>query len=176
MALCSLRWRFLDSTIDQRIIIYARERRLDFRTEVDWRQSQLLLKVAFPVDVRTTKATYEIQFGNVERATHNNTSWDYAKFETPAQKWADLSERGYGVSLLNDCKYGYDVKGTTLSLSLIKSGVYPDPEQDQGTTFSPTACIPTPGTGCRAVLCRLRMNSTIPCGPCSVHLPRAGSW
>lgn len=127
-----LRWRFLDSTIDQRIIIYARERRLDFRTEVDWRQSQLLLKVAFPVDVRTTKATYEIQFGNVERATHNNTSWDYAKFETPAQKWADLSERGYGVSLLNDCKYGYDVKGTTLSLSLIKSGVYPDPEQDQG--------------------------------------------
>jgi len=126
------KWRFLDSTIEQRMVMYADKRRIDFETDVDWKQNQILLKAAFPVDLRATKATYEIQFGNVERPTHDNTSWDYAKFETAAQKWADLSERNYGVSLLNDCKYGYDVKGNTLRLTLLKSGVYPDPKQDQG--------------------------------------------
>jgi len=125
-------WKFLDSTIWQQMIVYANQRRIDFKTEVDWQQEQILLKTAFPVDIRSTKATYEIQFGNVERNTHWNTSWDYAKFETVGHKWADLSERDYGVSLLNDCKYGYDIKDKTIRLSLIKSGVYPDPTADQG--------------------------------------------
>jgi len=128
----NLDWQFLDSTIKQKMIIYANQRRIDFKTNIDWRQKQILLKTAFPVDLRTTKATYEIQFGNVERNTHWNTSWDYAKFETVGHKWADLSERDYGVSLLNDCKYGYDIKGQTMRLTLIKSGIYPDPEADQG--------------------------------------------
>jgi len=126
------KWKFLDSTIWQQMIVYANQRRIDFKTDVDWQEEQILLKTAFPVDLRSTKATYEIQFGNVERNTHWNTSWDYAKFETVGHKWADLSERDYGVSLLNDCKYGYDIKDQTMRLTLIKSGIYPDPTADQG--------------------------------------------
>ncbi|TDO91297.1 alpha-mannosidase [Halanaerobium saccharolyticum] len=128
----NLEWKFLDSTISQQMIVYANQRRIDFKTDVDWQEEQILLKTAFPVDVRSTTATYEIQFGNVERSTHWNTSWDYAKFETVGQKWVDLSERDYGVSLLNDCKYGHDIKDQTMRLSLIKSGIDPDPEADQG--------------------------------------------
>jgi len=128
----NLEWRFLDSVIKQDMIVYADKRRIDFKTEVDWSEEQILLKTAFPIDVRTTKANYEIQFGNVERNTHWNTSWDYAKFEVVGHKWADLSEGDYGVSLLNDCKYGYDIKDQTMRLTLIKSGIYPDPEADQG--------------------------------------------
>ena len=127
-----LEWAFLDSTIWQQLTVYANQRRIDFKTDVDWQEEQILLKTAFPVDVRSTKATYEIQFGNVERNTHWNTSWDYARFETVGHKWVDLSERNYGVSLLNDCKYGYDIKDKTMRLSLIKSGIYPDPTADQG--------------------------------------------
>jgi alpha-mannosidase len=125
-------WRFDDSTITQRLTVYARIPRIDFVTHVDWQQSQVLLKVAFPVDVHSTRATYEIQFGNVERPTHWNTSWDWARFETAGHKWADVSEGGYGVSLLNDCKYGYDVKDDVLRLTLIKSGIQPDPQADRG--------------------------------------------
>jgi len=131
-AVVRLKWRFLDSTIEQRMVVYANSRRIDFKTNVDWREHQVLLKVAFPVDIRATKATYEIQFGSVERPTHWNTSWDYAKFESVAHKWADLSEQDYGVSLLNDCKYGYDIKDNVMRLTLIKSGIEPDPEADQG--------------------------------------------
>ncbi|MFW5987970.1 MAG: alpha-mannosidase [bacterium] len=130
--LINLEWSFLDSTIKQKMIIYADQRRIDFETDVDWQEEQILLKTSFPVDLRTTKANYEIQFGNVERNTHWNTSWDYAKFEVVGHKWADLSEGDYGVSLLNDCKYGYDIKDQKIRLTLIKSGIYPDPEADQG--------------------------------------------
>ena len=114
------------------MIVYANRRRIDFKTEVDWHEHQVLLKAAFPVAVRSTKATYEIQFGNVERPTHWNTSWDYAKFETVAHKWVDLSQRDYGVSLLNDCKYGHDVKDNVIRITLLKSGIEPDPNADQG--------------------------------------------
>ncbi len=125
-------WPFLSSTIRQQLIVYANRRRIDFKTEVDWHEHQILLKAAFPVDVRSTKATYEIQFGNVERPTHWNTSWDYAKFETVAHKWVDLSQRDFGVSLLNDCKYGHDVKDNVMRLTLLKSGIEPDPNADHG--------------------------------------------
>jgi alpha-mannosidase len=127
-----LEWRFERSTITQRLIVYARTPRIDFDTRVDWQQSQVLLKAAFPVRVRSTRATYEIQFGSVERPTHWNTSWDWARFETVGHKWADLSEGGYGVSLLNDCKYGHDVKDDVMRLTLIKSGIAPDPQADRG--------------------------------------------
>jgi len=82
--------------------------------------------------VRATRATYEVQFGSVERPTHWNTSWDWARFEVCGHKWADLSEGDYGVALLNDCKYGYDIKDNVMRLTLIKSGIDPDPEADQG--------------------------------------------
>ena len=124
-------WRFMDSVITQRMTIYRSIARVDFRTEVDWRESQMLLKAAFPVDIRATKATFEIQFGNVERPTHWNTSWDFAKFETCGHKWVDMSEGGYGVSLLNDCKYGHDVKDNVIRLTLLKSAINPDPKADK---------------------------------------------
>lgn len=105
--------------------------RIDFNNKIDWKEKQILLKVAFPVDIHADKATYEIQFGNIERPTHWNTSWDYARFEVPAHKWADLSEGGYGVSLLNDSKYGYDIKDLVMRLTLLKSAIYPNEEADK---------------------------------------------
>lgn len=120
------------STIIQRVYIYRETPRIDFVTEIDWYEHQVLLKVAFPVAILADSATYEIQFGTITRPTHANTSWDAAKFEVPAQRWADLSETGYGVALLNDSKYGYDVQGHTLRLTLLKSGINPDPNADIG--------------------------------------------
>ncbi len=127
-----LRWRFLDSQITQRLALYRDSRRIDFITEADWNEHQALLKVAFPVDIRANHAVYDIQFGSIERPNNWNTSWDAARFEVFAHKWADLSEGDYGVSLMNDCKYGYDIKDNVLRLTLIKSGIYPDPNADQG--------------------------------------------
>ncbi|MGR3468810.1 MAG: glycoside hydrolase family 38 C-terminal domain-containing protein, partial [Shimia sp.] len=88
---------------------------------------------------------YEIQWGSIERPTHRNTLWDYAKFEVCAHKWADLSEADYGVALINDCKYGYDVKGDVLRLSLIKSATMPDPVADQGLHSFTYALLPHTG-------------------------------
>ncbi len=124
--------RYEDSSITQTVWLYDASPRIDFETEVDWHQRHQLLKAAFPLDIHAQEATYEIQFGHLTRPTHSNTSWDAMKFEVCAQKWADISEHGYGVALLNDCKYGYSAQGSTLSLSLLKSATYPDPEADQG--------------------------------------------
>jgi len=124
--------RFGDSHIVQVIRLAARSRYLDFATEVNWQETNRLLKVAFPVDVRSLRATYEIQYGHVERPTHSNTSWDVARFEVCAHKWADLSEPGYGVALLNDSKYGYDITGNVIRLSLLRAPTWPDPVADRG--------------------------------------------
>lgn len=122
--------RFLDSDISQDIILYRNLPRIDFDTTIDWKEKEILLKAEFPVDVNASKATFEIQYGNLERSTHRNTSWDEAKFEVCAHKWMDISETDYGVSLLNDCKYGCDVLGTTMRLTLLKSGIHPNPHAD----------------------------------------------
>jgi len=127
-----IRRRLLNSEIIQRVYLYRGSRRLDFDTWVEWRERHVLLKVAFPVDVLSPLATYDIQWGNVQRPTHRNTSWDWARFETVAHKWVDLSEGDYGVSLLNDCKYGHDVQGNVIRLTLLKSATYPDPNADLG--------------------------------------------
>lgn len=123
--------KFLDSTIIQNIYLYNDIPKIDFSTWIDWKEKQVLLKAAFPVDVHTDKATYEIQYGNLERPTHWNTSWDYAKFEVCAHKWADISEGDYGVALLNDCKYGHDIKDSVMRLTLLKSAVYPNVDCDR---------------------------------------------
>jgi len=120
-----------NSLIRQKIHFYANSRRIDFDTWVDWKDCQHLLKVHFPVDVHTDEATFDIQFGNLKRKVHTNTSWDWARFESCAQKWMDLSEGHYGVSLLNDCKYGHSVKDGCMALTLIKSGNVPNPVTDQ---------------------------------------------
>ncbi len=120
-----------NSTIRQKIIFYAESRRIDFVTYVDWKEHQTLLKVHFPAAVHTDEAAFDVQFGNLTRKTHRNTSWDVARFESCGQKWMDLSEGHYGVSLLNDCKYGHSVKDSNMALTLIKSGTEPNPTSDQ---------------------------------------------
>lgn len=131
-ACLEIRRRILHSDYVQRVTLAHNSARIDFETTIDWRERHVLLKVAFPVQVLSPVATFEIQWGNVQRPTHHNTSWDWARFETCAQKWADLSEGDYGVSLLNDCKYGHDVRDNILRLSLLRSPTAPDPEADQG--------------------------------------------
>ena len=108
--------KFMDSVIRQKVYFYANDRRIDFDTYVDWHESQQLLKVHFPVEVHSDEATFEIQFGNVTRKVHANTSWDMARFESCGHKWMDMSEGCYGVSLLNDCKYGHSVKDGNICL------------------------------------------------------------
>ena len=124
--------RILNSEYTQRISLSHHSPRLDFDTRIQWNERHILLKVAFPVDVLAPLATYEIQWGNVQRGTHHNTSWDWARFETCAQKWVDLSEGEYGVSLLNDCKYGHDIHDHVIRLTLLRSPTRPDPMADFG--------------------------------------------
>ena len=134
------------SQIVQDMIVYKDSKRIDFKTHVDWHESHKLLKVAFYTDIRSTKATYDIQFGHVERPTHWNTSWDWAKFEVCGHKWADLSETGYGVSILNDCKYGHNIKDNAIKLSLLKSSKAPDTEADMGEHEFTYSLYPHMGT------------------------------
>jgi len=131
-ATLEIKRQILSSPYTQRISLDYNSSRLDFDTWIDWRERKILLKTAFPVDVLSPTATYEIQWGNVERPTHQNTSWDWARFETAAQKWVDLSEGDYGVSLINDCKYGHDIHGNTMRLTLLRGTTAPDPEADLG--------------------------------------------
>jgi len=123
--------RFGNSTIKQRISLGPTPG-IRFDTEIDWQEEDKMLKVAFPVNVNSGRATYEIQFGNVERATHYNTSWDIAKFEVCAQKWVDLAEGDQGVALINDGKYGHDIHGNVMRLTLLRSPKAPDPLCDMG--------------------------------------------
>jgi alpha-mannosidase len=124
--------RILNSHYKQRISLTQGSSRLDIETVIDWRERHILLKVAFPVDLLSPVASHEVQWGHVQRPTHRNTSWDWARFETCAQKWVDLSEQNYGVALLNDCKYGHDIHDNVIRLSLLRSSTSPDPEADQG--------------------------------------------
>lgn len=124
--------RYINSLICQNIIVYDASRRIDIINDIDWHEHHTIVKAVFPVDILSNKATYDIQFGNVERSNHDNTSWDAAKFEVCAHKWCDLSEDNYGVSILNNCKYGHSVRGNEMSLTLIKCGTYPNPQADQG--------------------------------------------
>jgi alpha-mannosidase len=127
-----IRRRILSSAYVQRISLAHNSPRLDFDTSIDWQERHILLKTAFPVQVLSPVASYEIQWGNVQRPTHRNTSWDWARFETCAHKWVDLSEGGYGVSLLNDCKYGHDIRDNVMRISLLRGTTMPDPQADLG--------------------------------------------
>jgi len=123
--------RFGKSTIRQRISLGPTPG-VRFDTEIDWQEEDRMLKVAFPLNLNAARATYEIQFGNVERATHYNTSWDMAKFEVCAQKWVDVSEGDLGVALINEGKYGHDVHGNVMRLTLLRAPKAPDPDCDIG--------------------------------------------
>lgn len=144
-AVLQLRRQYRESEISQQICLYAHTPRIDFVTDINWHQHQVLLKAEFPVDIETDTCTYDIQFGNISRPITQNTSWEKARFEVPAHKWADCSEAGYGVALLNDCKYGYSVQPGKISLTLLKSGIFPNPQADQGAHHFTYALYPHAG-------------------------------
>lgn len=128
-------WTYENSRIIQVISLAADAAQLEFDTMIDWHEHQTLLKTGFPLVIRTDVSRAETQFGHLTRPTHANTSWDKARFETSMHRWVDLSETGFGVAAINDCKYGYDAKGSTLRLTLVKSPVFPWPEADQGEHY-----------------------------------------
>uniref|UniRef100_A0A8C2IWH1 Alpha-mannosidase 2C1 n=1 Tax=Cyprinus carpio TaxID=7962 RepID=A0A8C2IWH1_CYPCA len=134
------------STIKQEILLDACCPYIKFNTQVDWEESHKFLKVEFPVQVRSPNATYEIQFGHLQRPTHRNTSWDWARFEVWGHKWADLSEHGFGVALLNDSKYGYSIHENIMTLSLLRAPKAPDANADMGSHNFTYALMPH--TGC----------------------------
>jgi alpha-mannosidase len=118
---------------------------LRFKTEVDWHERHRLLKVAFPVAVSAREATYEVQFGHVERPTHFDDSRARAMFEVCAQRWADLGDGDYGVALLNDCKHGYDIHDGVMRLSLLRGPTHPDPTADEWSHTFTYAVMPHRG-------------------------------
>ncbi|MCE0522948.1 MAG: alpha-mannosidase [Methylacidiphilales bacterium] len=119
-------------SLTQRISLAAESPRLDFESRVNWHETDQFLKVEFPLALRSEFATYEIQFGHVRRPTHFNTTWDFARFEVSAHRWADLSEPNFGVALLNDSKYGYACHANVLRLSLLRAPKSPDAFADMG--------------------------------------------
>lgn len=131
-AIIEIKNHFQNSTFVRDVILYAGATRVDVKMLAEWHEKHILLKVAFPLSAHSDKATFEIPFGSVERPTTRNTPGEQAQFEVPAQRWADISDSKHGLSLLNDCKYGYDSKGNVLRLSLLRSPEYPDPHADEG--------------------------------------------
>ncbi len=123
---------FQNSTFVRDITVYEGVPRVDVKMQAEWHEKHILLKVAFPVSARSTKATYEIPYGSVQRPTTRNTPAEQAQFEVPALRWADISDATHGFSLLNNSKYGYDGKGNVLRLSLLRSPEWPDPHADEG--------------------------------------------
>ena len=137
---------FMDSLICQEFIFARGVDRIDVKNRIDWKNNQLLLKADFPFAINASRASFDIQFGHLERTTSENTSWEFAQFEVCAHRWADLSEDAFGLSILNDCKYGYDVKKGHIRLSLLRSSIMPDPTADIGQHEFTYAIYPHAGT------------------------------
>ncbi len=127
-----VRRAYRDSRITQTYRLLTGSRRLDVVTEIDWHERMVLIKARFPLAVHSHEATFETMYGVVRRPTHRNTSWDAARFEVSGHRFADLSEPGYGVALLNDGKYGHSAYRNELTLSLIRGPLYPDLFADEG--------------------------------------------
>jgi alpha-mannosidase len=165
---------FRKSRLVQDIILYDRLPRIDFATWVQWEERQVLLKASFPLEVRNSDAAFEIQYGIVKRPTHRNTSWEQEKFEVCGHHWADLSETGYGVSLMNDCKYGYDVLRNTLRLTLLRGTEFPDPEADRGTHEFTYSLLPHTGDAATADTVRRAWELNVPAMCISGATPAKG--
>ncbi|TFK38533.1 glycoside hydrolase family 38 protein [Crucibulum laeve] len=117
----------------------------NFDAIVDWHQRHEFLKFELPLNIHNDNATYETQFGYVQRPTHKNTTWDIAKFEVCGHKYADLSEFGYGVAILSESKYGFACQGNVMRISLLRAATAPDAEQDQGEHHFSWAVLPHVG-------------------------------
>jgi alpha-mannosidase len=124
--------RLNNSPVTQEVRLRRNSRRIDFVTIVEWQEKHRLLKVAFPVTVHAEEALHEIQFGHVRRPNHTSRKYDADRFEVPQQRWTALAEEGRGAAVLNDCKYGVNVVGNAIQLTLLKAGVAPDPHADEG--------------------------------------------
>ncbi len=135
----------LRSRLTQDMVLHSQSKQIDFETRVEWAEGYRLLKAAFDINVASGEALHEIQYGHVARPTHTNRPEDRAMFEVANQKWTDLSDNGYGVALLNDCKYGIRASGNRLALSLIKSNRHPDDRGDAGTHFFTYSLLPHEG-------------------------------
>lgn len=133
------------STITQDTVFHSTTPRVDFETVVDWRETHRLLKAGFDTTIFAETARHEIQFGHLQRPTHQNLSTDRARFEVSNHKWTDLSEAHYGVAILNDCKYGISVLGGDMRLTLLKSGTAPDHRGDNGVHRFDYALLPHQG-------------------------------
>lgn len=130
------------SVIEQYIILRAESARLDFRTQINWRESRKILRVLFNTQVRSLHASYDSQFGFVRRPTTFNNSWEIAKYEVVGHQYCDISEHNFGVALLNDCKYGYSVRDSTMRLSLLRAPKSPDDMADIGMHTMTYAVLP----------------------------------
>jgi alpha-mannosidase len=124
--------RLNNSTMSQEIALRRGSRRVDFRTQVDWQEKRKLLKVCFPVNIHADHAVHEIQFGHVCRPNHESRPFDADRFEVAQQKWTALMESARGVAVLNDCKYGVNVAGGSINLTLLRSPQAPDKTADRG--------------------------------------------
>jgi len=133
------------STLTQDMVFHAGTPQVDFETVVDWAEKRRLMKASFSLNVWAEQARHEIQYGYAERPTHTNLAQDRARFEVCAHKWTDLSDAGFGVALLNDSKYGVSVAGGEIGLSLLKSGVHPDPRGDEGRHLMIYSLLPHAG-------------------------------
>ncbi|GGT47680.1 alpha-mannosidase [Streptomyces kurssanovii] len=148
---------FGDSKVTQLIALAAGAKRLDIDTEVDWHETEKFLKASFPLDVHAERYASETQFGHFHRATHTNTSWEAAKFESCNHRFVHMEEPGWGVALVNDSTYGHDVTRTvrandagtttTLRVSLLRAPRFPDPETDQGVHRFRHALVPGASIG-----------------------------
>lgn len=157
------------SRIRQEVTLDACCPYVKFKTEVEWHEAHKFLKVEFPTTVHSPNATYEIQFGHIQRPTHRNTSWDWARYEVWGHKWADLSEHGFGVALLNDCKYGYSVHRNVMTLSLLRSPKSPDATADMGQHQFTYAIMPHTGSLQEANVIQFAYNINYP-----LHIVPAG--
>jgi len=138
----------------QDIALYAGADQVEVVNDIDWHETHVLLKAAFPLAATNSHATYEIPFGSIERATTRNNSWERAQFEVPAQRWADLGDGQHGFSLINESKFGYDDQGNVLRLTLLRSPAWPDPEADRGHHHFGYALYPHAGDWKQALTVR----------------------
>lgn len=133
------------SHFTQDISLDAGADQVEVANDIDWQEQHVLLKAAFPLAASSAKATYEIPYGSIERPTTRSNSWETARFEVPAMRWADLGDAHQGVSLINDSKYGYDAVDNMLRLTLLRSPIWPDPEADRGRQRFTYAIYPHAG-------------------------------
>lgn len=163
-SICRQTYVYNKSTIQQDIVLSHNSKKVEFRTKVSWNEDLLMLRTSFITNIKSEFASYEIQFGEIKRSTHENTSWDLAQFESCAHKWVDLSQPDYGVALLNDCKYGHRIDGHKIDINLLRAQNYPGINADRGDHEFMYAIYPHLGTECTGDVSRQAYELNVPVG------------